>query len=177
MFGEYAALAKWALIIAIFSAVVYAIEDYGYNRAWDKHLSFEKARTEKVNEVIKQEHDKALQETSKSTAYAEFIESEYNEKVNQISELKDDIIDLNSNVSRMRQRSACGHSENRVPVGNNTGIHVEIATADEAGFSREFTEFLESQARRDELNLIWIEQAVKATNQLCKQSNVECQHD
>jgi vacuolar-type H+-ATPase subunit I/STV1 len=175
MFGEYAALAKWALIIAIFSAVVYAIEDYGYNRAWDKHLSFEKARTEKVNEVIKQEHDKALQETAKSTAFAEFIESEYNEKVNQISELKDDIIDLNSNVSRMRQRSACGHSENRVPVGNNTGIHVETANYEQ--FSEEFKRFLESEAKRDQLNLIWIEEAVKATNQLCKQSNVECLHD
>lgn len=177
MFGEYAALAKWALIIATFSAVVYAIEDWGYNRAWDKHLSFEKARTEKVNEVIKQEHDKSLQETAKSTAYAEFIESEYNEKVNQIKQLKSDILDLNSDVSRMRQRSLCRRSENRVPEGNNTGIHAETATDDISGFSREFQEFIKSADERDKFLKNWIEQAVKATNELCKQSNVECQHD
>lgn len=177
MFGEYAALAKWALIIATFGAVVYAIEDWGYNRAWDKHLSFEKARTEKVNEVIKQEHDKTLLETAKSGAYAEFIESEYNDKVNQIKQLKGDILDLNSDVSRMRQRSLCGRSENRVPESGNTGIHAETASDDETGFSPKFQEFIKSADERDKFLKNWIEKTIKATNQLCKQSNVECQHD
>ena len=174
MFGEYAALAKWGLIIGTLSAVFYFIEDFGYNRAWDKHKELEKVRVEEVNKVIQQEHDKATQETAKSSAYAEFIGTEYNDKVNQLKQVQSDNLDLNSAVSRVQQRSACGRSENRVSKGGHTVIHVDASTNDDTGFSDEFKQFLKSQSRRDEFNTIWIEEAVKATNQLCKQPNVVC---
>jgi hypothetical protein len=174
MLGEYAALAKWSLIIGTMSAVFYFIEDFGYNRAWDKHKSLELIRLKEVSKIVNEEHDKATQETAKSSAYAEFIGTEYNDKVNQLKQAQSDNLDLNSAVSRVQQRTACGRGENRVSQGDHTGVHVDTSADDGSGFSDEFKQFLKSQARRDEFNAIWIEEAVKAANQLCKQSNVVC---
>jgi hypothetical protein len=175
MFGEYAALAKWALIIGTLSAIVYSVENFGYNRAWDKHLSIEKTRIEEVNKIKQIEHDKFIQESTKSGAYADFINGEYNAKVDQIKQLKSYILDLNSNVSRMRQRSACGHSENRVPTNNDTSVHAETTSDDDSGFSNEFKQFLESQAKRDEYAVNWINSTIEATKKLCDQPNVKCE--
>ena len=175
MFGEYAALAKWVLIIGTLSAIVYSVENFGYNRAWDKHLSIEKTRLAEVNKIKQQEHDKFIQESTKSSAYADFINGEYNAKVDQIKQLKGDILDLNSTVSRMRQRSACGHNQDRMSTDNNTSIHVNNSSYDDAGFSEEFKQFLESQAKRDQYAINWIDNAIEVTKKLCNQPNVKCE--
>lgn len=171
----YAAAIKWAILAIIIGSVIYIIDDFGYNRAWNKHLKIEEARTEEVNKVIKAEHDLYTQETAKSSAYADFIQGDYNDKVNQIKSLQGDILGLHSDVSRLRQRAVCQRSKNRMPEGGNSSIHADTSTNDDAEFSNEFDEFLKSQAIRDKLNTIWIESAVKAINKLCNQSNVECQ--
>lgn len=175
MFGEYAALAKWVLIIGTLSAIVYAVEDYGYNRAWDKHLAIEQVRMKEVEKIKQIEHDKFIQESTKSSVYASFIDENYNDKVNQIAQLKSDILDFKSTVSRMRQRSVCGHNQDGVPTNNNTGLHAETTADDGAGFSQEFKQFLESQARRDEYAVNWINSAIEATKKLCTQPNVKCE--
>lgn len=175
MFGEYAALAKWVLIIGTLSALIYTVENHGYNRAWDKHKELEQTRMKEVEKVIAIEHDKYIAETTKSGAYAEFINGEYNAKVDQIKQLKADIVDFKSDVSKLRQRSACGHRENRVSTDNNTRVSVETSADDATEFSEEFKQFLESQSRRDEYAINWIENAIEATEKLCNQPNVRCE--
>ena len=174
MFGEYAALAKWVLIIATVSAVVYAIDDNGYDRAWNKHKDLEKTRMEAVTKIIHDEHDKFIKETERSSAYADFIAENYNDKIDKIKQLSGDIIGLNSDVSRMRQRTLCGRGSDRVHKAQDTGVHVDNAGVDD-GFSDEFIRFLESEEKRQQLERAWSKATVDRLKQLCTEPNIECE--
>jgi hypothetical protein len=64
-----------------------------------------------------------------------------------------------------------------MPTNNDTSVHAATSADDDTGFSPEFKQFLESQARRDEFAVNWINSAIEATKKLCTQPNVRCEHD
>jgi hypothetical protein len=171
MFGEYAALAKWALIIGTLSALVYAVEDFGYNRADSKWKAREQIRLSEVSKLINEANTKAAVESEKSSAYAGFIEEEYNERVKEINKLKSDVLDF----GRVRQSTICRHNKARLPENNNTKIHDDTAAIDDTGLTPEFRDFINSQVKRDEMIKAWIESSIKEINKLCGQPNVICE--
>jgi hypothetical protein len=86
-------------------------------------------------------NQKVREETLKNSAYAEFIRGPYNEKVDEINRLNGD---LHSALSMPTKRKIC---TSRMPKTGNT----EVAGTDETELSKEFREFLESEALRAEL--------------------------
>jgi hypothetical protein len=170
MIGEYAALAKWGLIIGAFATVVYFIDDNGYQRASKKYEYALTKQKEKTMTILEEEKTKAAVESAKSNAYATFISEEYNAKVDEIRSAS-----VNFKSNSVREKSLCRRSsQSAVPNNNDPVIHAETAAAIEAGFSGEFLSFIESQIRRDKLQKEWIESSLKVTNELCKQTNVIC---
>jgi len=159
---------KW-LILAI--AVMTSVWFIYHKGELNERQKWELATQEHAIQVQKALQDattKTMQETAKSNAYASFIESEYNAKVNQLHA-------TSVKLDGLRTNKICrGRGSSALPDNNHTSVHDETATDDEAGFSDEFRQFIESQIKRDQLNELWIESAVKAANQLCQQPNVIC---
>jgi len=171
MFGEYAALAKWALIIATLGAVVYFIDDNGYQRAVKRYEVKLSAQAKEANRVLEESKLEAATKTAESNAYANFIQDNYNAKVN---EIKSTPVHLERNS--LRESALCrGSGQDRVPKSRNSQTGAYGTTRYEAGFSEEFRAFIESQIRRDELLVADIEAKIKVAEQLCKQPNVICE--
>jgi Tfp pilus assembly protein PilE len=171
MFGEYAALAKWVLIIAVFSSIVYAIDNNGYQRASKRYETQLLAQAKEAEKVLNESKLEAATKTAESNAYATFIQDNYNAKVN---EIKSAPVHLERNS--VRENALCrGSGTDRVPQDRNSKTGAYGTTRYEAGFSPEFRAFIESQIRRDQLNVADIEAKIKVAEQLCKQPNVICE--
>jgi len=176
MFGEYAALIKWVLILGSLSAVIYFIDYNGYTRAEDKYEKALSSQKDVAEKLLNTKTQEAAVETAKSRAYASFIQDEYNEKVDQVHKLTATTVDLNNSVSRLHQRSLCGGgSPSSLPKDSAIEIYKNAPQGDESGFSREFQDFINSRIKRDQLIGIWVEETVKEINQLCKNPNVICE--
>jgi len=171
MFGEYAALVKWVLIVSVFGGVVYAIDDNGYQRAVTSYEIKLADQAKEANRVLEESKLEAATKTAESNAYATFIQDNYNAKVN---EIKSTPVHLERNI--VRESALCrGSGTDRVPESRNSKTGAYGTTRYEAGFSEEFRAFIESQIRRDELLVADIEAKIKVAEQLCKQPNVICE--
>lgn len=127
-------------------------------------------QTVQVQKALQDATTKTMQETAKSNAYATFINEEYNAKVNEIHNARDQLV-----FNSVRERAACTHRASAVSVRRHPVLPIEAADDSEVGFSEEFKQFLESERRRDQINVAWIEAAVKGINELCHQPYVICQ--
>lgn len=160
---------KWIVLAVAIAALFAYVYWLGYSSADDQCKLREQAIQIETNRILREETNKTMQETAKSSAYASFIEREYNAKVDEIHNTHDQL-----NFNSVRERTACKGRSSAVPTNNPTVVHDEPADYHDAGFSTEFKQFLESQARRDKLNTAWIEAAVKEAKNLCQQPNVTC---
>ena len=176
MLGQYAALAKWIIIVGLIGSIVYAIDDHGYQRASKRYETQLQEQQKKAEKMLNDAKQEVAVKTAESNASATFISEEYNAKVDEIKQLKDDNSSLISDASKLRQKSLCRRSgTSAVSDSQNTKVHDSVTRDDETGFSDEFKQFLESQERRDKLNEAWAESTVKRIQALCKEPGIECE--
>lgn len=160
---------KWLLLALFISSLVGFTYYSGVQHEREK-WQFKTAKEQiEMDRALNNANDTVRQETAKSHAYADFIASEYNAKVDEIHHAHDQL-----DFNRVRERAACKSANNALPVRRSTGLPAEAADHDDTGFSDEFKQFLESERRRDQLNVAWIEAAVKEAQTLCQQPNVVC---
>jgi hypothetical protein len=153
----YAQAVKLGISLLVALAIVSAIYYAGYSSAdnvWTIRFQAERIRQDKmIQNAIK----KVMEETEKSTAYANQIEAIFNDKSNQAHNIAIDF-------TGVQQRKICS---DRMPKNNDTGIHATQAGKVDTGFSDEFRAFLNSQAIRDAINVAWIDGAVDAVGKWC----------
>lgn len=174
MLGEYAAVIKWGIIAALLGGAVFIVRENGYNSAWDKHLGIMKELDEQSEKLKQQEHDKAMIATTQSETVATISQEQHDEALKKIELLESNVTNLTTTASKLRQRSLCTGSENRVPESGNPSIHAEATTEDDSGFSPEFRAFIRSQELRDAENVLWIQDTIAVLTKMCKQPNVVC---
>jgi hypothetical protein len=142
-------------ILAVISGIYFA----GYSRSDNKWtIRFQQEKI-KQDAMIQNAMKKILEETQKSTAYANQIEAMFNDKSNQAHNAA-----INFDTTRVQQRAVC---KNRLPKNNDTSIHATKTSEVDTGFSDEFRAFLNSEAIRDAINVAWIEGASDTVAKWC----------
>jgi len=109
------------------------------------------------------------EEQAKNSAYALFIESEYNDKVNEINKLSGD---FHSALSVPTKRKICA---DRLPKAGNTTSFIEVD--DYTELSTEFKEFLISESYRAEIAKQQAESRYDFLLNLCNTGQAVCQKE
>jgi len=116
-----------------------------------------------INELNKKIHE----ENMKNEAYAEFVQGPYNEKVDEINKLSGN---LHRTLSLPAKHKIC---TSRVPKASDP----KNAGTDESELSKEFREFLESEALRAELEKEKYKLSYDFLMHLCQTGQAVCQKE
>jgi len=157
----YIQAAKFLGIVLLIGAVIGALEYDGYRRA-------DQAWQIKYDAEQKEATRKTMEETAKYNNLSQRIDMINRSHENEINALHADNLKLlNSGV---RKRKVC---QSPVPKNNGAGVVIEEAI-NESELSREFTEFIISDAYRADSVGLYADTAYDWITSLCKTDNVAC---
>lgn len=161
----YIALIKYGGIVVLIIAWNLSVYHYGGNHVRDQWQAQDAKRILEIEQLNK----KVVEKTEQNTAYAEFIQGDWNAKSIEISKLHSDLLD----AQRMRKTNRV--CTNRVPQVVDTGSPT-INTANEAELSAEFEKKLISESLRADQVSAYAESANKFILNLCQTGQVTCQN-
>ena len=148
LLGEpYSTYVKIAAIVVIAASSGYG----GYQlseRSWKLKISDQK---EKATKLLADETLKVLEAERKNKAYADFIESNYNEAITKQNELQHRVSSLIVESDGLRDRWSRKSCPSGVSKDNSTGVHKgETDGSGECKLSRELSEALWAEFSRAE---------------------------